>query len=168
MNRTRLAAILSLFFCLYMIVRFVPLKVPLFMKDAYIIALFYPFIRKRHRVMFTFLYQLNLFYGLYLLLEQSRPTLSFTLTRALEAAITVEPEPTISWLTILINYHYAYYVAIQGVNILIISTLIIFEFGYITAFFTQPYSLYVIYQKLGFIKRIKDSFPHASYAWWHE
>ena len=165
MNKTRVAALFSTLIGFFLITKiFVPIKLPLFFVDAYILALFFPFIKKSHQIAITLLYQSRLISIFLILIEQVQPTIT-SMINYRELTI-ISASNTVNIYSFLINYNFAYFLGYTVFSLSLIIFSVLLEIIYFICLFLQPYSVYYIYKKIGLVERIRNTFPYADPSWW--
>ena len=167
MNKTRLAVILGLMGAGYLAMNLmVPFNLPYFVNSATcILALFFPFITKKYRILITGIYQTYRVFMVGLLLSSFKELIIGILVREPPPITELSGEIMVK-LLILECFHIPLYGGVFllmyglaiGYSIMVISQTIIM--------YTQPYSIYLVYKRFGIIQRIEKTYPYATPKWW--
>lgn len=166
LNKTRVAVIVGLMVAGYFAMSImVPFEVPYFANTAScIVALFFPYITKKYRMLVTGIYQTYRVFMVGLLLSSMKELLFGVLLHAPTPVPEISGKPLINIL-ILESIH----IPIYGTIALLVYGA---AYGYVAfvicstiLMYTQPYSIYLIYKWLGLVKRMEKAFPNASPEW---
>ena len=170
MNRTKVICLGSLLLGYYTISSFFPFETPIFTKGSLILGLIYPFIDKKLRVTITMIYQAKIWYTILNILTVASPTITSAFNYAMSSLIepqtglityNIPSEPLHNiYLFLMVNPQIL--TALKTLDIMLSTILVnlavlcvLLEILYFLMFFTQPYSTYMIYDKLGLFKLIE-------------
>ena len=154
--------------CFYIVSAIIPFDLPIFSFGSYIIALFFPFITRRYRVAITGVYQLVNLSAMWVWVDQARPFLEnmvYKPVQTVEVSTGVSGEAVNYVFQGVAAYNWMYLAALAGGMILFLVTLYALWFLAFFAIFTQPYSVYFLYERLGLIRRLNGAASFASPEW---
>lgn len=166
MNRLQKLCLATLFFSYYLISKVFPFNIGTFTKGGLVLGIMFPFIEKRLRVLITTVYQGFGFYNLFNVYKTARPAINPLIIKMFEtpAPITTQfvSDGIISNTETVLIILYALYPQILGImkiftGMMVMASLlgVVMSGLNLMLSFTEPYSCYWLYKKLGLFKLIE-------------
>lgn len=162
LSKTKNICVISLLITYYMMASFLPLDIPFFSTKALILGLMYPFLKKSQRIIVTIIYQTYFMFNVGTILQPIAPSMYNILVynpepQASQIIKSIPPE-TINYITLFFTVNpvlVKVLVVINSVLVAVVAGIILSDIIVLIVMFTQPHSVYWVYQKIGLYKMIE-------------